>query len=146
MRGTLIATCLQVVHSSAKALGPSGQCCPRKGERLQIFITDALKGIIAMEVVSAHIISRAGVADPSQADRGELALRKGEDVLGRTPTPLWLGLGMMAPAVPTCNSPRVWPLAPGRHQVSPAGTAWSGNDTCHPRPHCSSVPLPLSHC
>lgn len=87
MRGTLIATCLQVVHSSAKALGPSGQCCPRKGERLQIFITDALKGIIAMEVVRAHIISRAGVADPSQADRGELALRKGEDVLGRTPTP-----------------------------------------------------------
>lgn len=41
---------------------------------LQIFIANALKGIIAVEVVSAHIISRAGVADPSQTDRGELAL------------------------------------------------------------------------
>lgn len=78
MRGTLIATCLQVVHSSAKALGPSGQCCPRRGERLQIFITNALEGVIAVEVVSAHIISRAGVADPSQTYRGEFALRKEE--------------------------------------------------------------------
>lgn len=64
--------------------GPRASAVRGRGA-LQIFIANALKGVIAMEVVSAHIVSRAGVADPSQADRGELALWR-EETLGRTPT------------------------------------------------------------
>lgn len=64
--------------------GPcSGQGCPGKGA-LQILIANALKGIIAVEVISTHIISRAGVADPTQADGSELALWRRE-MLGRPP-------------------------------------------------------------
>lgn len=84
MRGTLIATWLQVVHSSAKALAKAGTVLGRGA--LQILIADALKGVIAVEVVSTHIVCRAGVADPTQADRSELALWRRE-MLGRTDTP-----------------------------------------------------------
>lgn len=63
--------------------GPrSGRGCPGKGA-LQILIANALKGVIAVEVVSAHVVSRAGVADPTQADRSELALWRRE-MLERT--------------------------------------------------------------
>lgn len=84
MRGTLIATWLQVVHSSAKALAKAGAVLGRGA--LQILIADALKGVIAVEVISTHVVCRAGVADPTQADRSELALWRRE-VLGRTDTP-----------------------------------------------------------
>lgn len=78
--------------------GPQASAVLGRGA-LQIFITNALKGVIAMEVISAHIISRAGVADPSQADRGELALWRGE-MLGRMPTPPPLSPRVMAPVRP----------------------------------------------
>lgn len=95
-----------------------------------------------MEVVSAHIVSRAGVADPSQADRGELALWRGE-MLGRTPTPP-TGAAGDGTDVPTHNSPRVWPSAPGRRQASPAGTARSGSTevaghATHPSHHLPAL-------
>lgn len=82
MRGTLIATWLQVVHSSAKALAEAGAVLG--GGALQILVANALKGVIAVEVISTHVVCRAGVADPTQADRSELALRRRE-MLGRTP-------------------------------------------------------------
>lgn len=67
--------------------GPcSGWGCPGKGA-LQILIANALKGVIAVEVVSTHIVGRAGVADPTQADRSELALWRRE-MLGRIPPAL----------------------------------------------------------
>lgn len=90
-----------------------------------------------MEVVSAHVVSRAGVADPSQADRGELALWRGE-TLGRTATPP-AGDGDI---VPTHNSPRVWPSAPGRRRASPAGTAWSGSAAGRATPPSHHLPPP----
>lgn len=95
-----------------------------------------------MEVVSAHIVSRAGVADPSKADRGELALWRGE-MLGRTPTPPTGSTGD-GTDVPTHNSPRAWPSAPGRRQASPAGTARSGSTEAaghatHPSHHLPAL-------
>lgn len=64
--------------------GPcSGWGCPGKGA-LQILVANALKGVIAVEVVSTHVVGRAGVADPTQADRSELALWIRER-LGRIP-------------------------------------------------------------
>lgn len=82
MRGTLIATWLQVIHSSAKALAQARAVLGRGA--LQILIANALEGIIAVEVISTHIISRAGVADPTQANGSELALWRRE-MLGRPP-------------------------------------------------------------
>lgn len=63
--------------------GPrEGRGCPGTGA-LQILIADALEGVIAVEVVGAHVVCRAGVADPTQADRSELALWR-RAMLGRT--------------------------------------------------------------
>lgn len=62
--------------------GPrSGRGCPGQGA-LQILIANALEGVIAVEVVSVHVVSRAGVADPTQADRSELAREFGHGLPG----------------------------------------------------------------
>lgn len=140
MRGTLIATWLQVIHSSVKDLAQAGAVLGRGA--LQILIANALKGIIAMEVVSTHIVSRAGVADPTQADRSELALWRRE-MLGGTPLAP-LPACPEGSGAPAHNSPRVWPWAPERHQVSPVRTAQLGSaGSWDTTPTCPSTrPLP----
>lgn len=42
----------------------------------QVIISDALEGVVPMEVLCTHVVGRAGITDPSEADRAELTLER----------------------------------------------------------------------